>query len=324
MFIKLTLKCEKAFYNGLSKVGKHMREYGKNHLLLMIFLVIPVGSCEDGEAADDAVDDDVNSDNVGDDDDHVDTGGVSDSDSQEDLGDFSFFAMSIYAIWEFCGDEGCGGNLGGLDGADDMCQRAAAQVGAGDKKWVAFLSVTDYNGNGPVDAIDRVGDGPWYNVDGLLLAEDRSGLQKPRPLGDLTTIVYASEVGSWPFTQCLTDEFGDCTIEYGNSQDTLTGSDKDGRLFSTDKKYTCNDWTSADVNVQLPIGSAWNGKLSATGVILDQWIHARENCSGGSGGSCNGCAANINLIDSLEEGVGGCGGYGGFYCFADLSATDES
>ena len=42
---------------------------------------------------------------------------------------------------------GNGGNLGGLSGADAICQRAAADVGFGGKTWRAFLSVAKGQSN---------------------------------------------------------------------------------------------------------------------------------------------------------------------------------
>ena len=45
--------------------------------------------------------------------------------------------MTFFVTSEPIGD---GGNLGGLEGADAHCQRLATEVGAGDKKWVAYLS----------------------------------------------------------------------------------------------------------------------------------------------------------------------------------------
>jgi len=63
-----------------------------------------------------------------------------------------------------------------------------------------------------VNAIDRIGDGPYYGKYGderLLLAEDRDGLINVRPDGDNSTIVWTDPGGQrWPFVQCLTDEWG--------------------------------------------------------------------------------------------------------------------
>ncbi|HMY40519.1 MAG TPA: hypothetical protein PK011_14440, partial [Marinagarivorans sp.] len=71
---------------------------------------------------------------------------------------FSFFVTSAGL--------GKGADLGGLAGADAHCQKLASSVGAGDKTWHAYLS-TQAEGNKPaVNARDRIGKGPWYNVKG--------------------------------------------------------------------------------------------------------------------------------------------------------------
>ncbi len=255
---------------------------------------------------------------------------VSGPDFSPDLGrdctapaNFSFFVMSLEAIQELSGSqEGFGGNLGGLAGADAKCQVTAEKVGSC-KTWRAFLSVTDDGTGNAVNAVDRIGAGPWYDINGYLLAENKAGLLQTRPDGD-TDIVYTSGFQQWPFNQCLTTELGNCNHSYGDTHDTLTGSDRYGRLYSTDMKYTCNDWTSTNVIVQLPIGHTWPRRLNGTDPGEAHWIQAHTNCTQGGGpghppgGSttCNGCGANINLSDSMEAGVGGDGGYGAWYCFA--------
>ncbi|MGC4114737.1 MAG: hypothetical protein QM765_09035 [Myxococcales bacterium] len=233
---------------------------------------------------------------------------------------FSFFVMSLQAIKELSGsEEGFGGDLGGLAGADQKCQVTAEKVGSC-KTWRAFLSVTDDGTGRAVHAIDRIGDGPWYDVNGHLLASDKAGLLQVRPTGD-TTVVWTSGYQQWPFNQCLTTELGNCNHSYGDTHDTLTGSNRSGQLYSSDKKYTCNDWTSSDVNVSLPIGHSWPRKLNGTDPGEAHWIQAHTNCTSGppgsgSSGNCNGCGKNINIADTMEAGVGGDGGYGAWYCFA--------
>jgi hypothetical protein len=233
---------------------------------------------------------------------------------------FSFFVMSLERIKKWGGEEGLGGNLGGLAGADAKCQEAAEAVGS-HKTWHAFLSVTDDGTGKAVNAIDRIGTGPWYNVKGLLVAKDIAGLLHTRPDG-ATDVVYNDGWKNWPFNQCLTTEFGNCNLSYGDTHDTLTGSNRQGKLYSTDSKYTCNNWTSTDVNVQLQIGHSWPRQLNNTDDGESNWIQAHSNCTSGGpggpggGGTCNGCKANINIGNTMEEGIGGDGGYGAWYCFA--------
>ena len=123
-------------------------------------------------------------------------------------------------------------------------------------------------------------------------------------------MVYNDGFNDWVFTDCLTTELGNCNHTYGDSHDTLTGSDQFGRLYSTDPTFTCNDWTSSTNNRDCDgardgcwpaIGHTWPAR-SGQG-----WIFSHL---------AGGCEANINLADGFEEGVGGHGGYGGFYCFA--------
>jgi len=234
-----------------------------------------------------------------------DDGSSGDGTSECDSGNWSFFVVSLEYIdsVDGAGNEGLGGNLGGLDGADAMCQEAADSVGGCDKTWVAFLSTSEE------DAIDRIGEGPWYDVNGYLLAEDKAGLVQTRPDGDDQTEVWSDGWNPWVFTDCLTTELGNCNHSYGDSHDTLTGSNQQGRLYGNDPKYTCDDWTSTTTTSGCPgqsqcgpaIGHTWPAQ-SGQG-----WIYSHQ---------AGGCQANINLSDSFEDGVGGHGGYGAWYCFA--------
>ena len=66
------------------------------------------------------------------------------------------------------------GNLGGLAGADRICQTLATDVGQGDKTWRAYLSVErdPANNNKPTNARDRIGNGFWFNANGLMVGKD--------------------------------------------------------------------------------------------------------------------------------------------------------
>src|SRR2546427_9939868 len=55
---------------------------------------------------------------------------------------------------------GNGANLGGLAGADRICQTLAAAAGRGDKTWHAYLSQSAANGQAARSARDRIGTGP--------------------------------------------------------------------------------------------------------------------------------------------------------------------
>src|SRR5262245_8280872 len=63
---------------------------------------------------------------------------------------------------------GMGANLGGLAGADKICQTRAAAAGAGGRTWHAYVST---QGQGAVNARDRIGKGPWRNAKGEVIAQ---------------------------------------------------------------------------------------------------------------------------------------------------------
>src|SRR5947208_9308182 len=70
------------------------------------------------------------------------------------------------------------GNLGGLAGADQMCQTQAQAFGGANaaRTWRAYLS-QEQRGNTPrINARDRIGPGPWFNVKGVLVASNVADL----------------------------------------------------------------------------------------------------------------------------------------------------
>ena len=100
----------------------------------------------------------------------------------------SFFVTSVGV--------GNGANLGGLAGADKHCQTLAAAAGAGNRTWRAYLSQTQAGNTPAVNARDRIGSGPWYNVKGQLIAanvndlhEDRNNIRKPTALNEKGGVV---------------------------------------------------------------------------------------------------------------------------------------
>jgi hypothetical protein len=116
---------------------------------------------------------------------------------------------------------GDGANLGGLQGADAICQRLAEAAGSTGKTWRAYLSTSSVN------ARDRIGAGPWYNAKGVLIANglddlhsDENGISKETALTETGQVV--SGRGDQP-----------------NQHDILTGTNADG----TANANTCGDWT---------------------------------------------------------------------------------
>lgn len=218
------------------------------------------------------------------------------ADGGEALARFSFFVTSLDAMRQLSGSQdGFGGDLGGLTGADAICQQAAGAVGFGAKTWRAFLSVTDGGNGTPVNAIDRIGQGPWYDRNERLIANDIAGLLNERPAGDPQAVVD------------LPDEHGQSLEAMGDTHDILTGSNELGQLESTDPVSTCYDWTSAvgpGTENSVRAGHSWPANSG------QHWIRAHQ---------VRGCAPGVNLVQDgpgVGDTVGAGGGWGGIYCFA--------
>jgi len=84
----------------------------------------------------------------------------------------SFFVTSV--------GSGKGANLGGLLGADAHCQQLAMAVGAANKTWHAYLSENGSAGHPTINAKDRIGNGPWYNAKGVLIANNLADLHSDK------------------------------------------------------------------------------------------------------------------------------------------------
>lgn len=221
---------------------------------------------------------------------------------------FSFFTTSEAGIVSLSTDktDGMGGDLGGLAGADSICMKLAQKANPGDTKvWRAFLSVKAGPNGTPVNAIDRVGKGPWYNFKKVLLAKTVTDLV-PDAQDDGRPTHYTGADENRPLLEMFTDENGDPVrprLSVDN-HDTLTGSDKNGKYANGG---TCNDWTSTDENLQPPmIGHSWprssnNGR---------HWIS--DHAAGGCG---KGIDTRLQAGNGTKT-VGSGGGYGGIYCFA--------
>ena len=211
---------------------------------------------------------------------------------------FSFFYTSLQAMRRLSGSQnGFGGDLRfgaatGIEGADKICQTIASDVGAGNKTWRAFLSATRGPEGQPVHAIERIGEGPWYDRRGRLIANDRAALVTGnRPAGDGQAVAD------------LPDESGQGTRSMGDTHDVITGSNRMGRLADTDPVRTCQDWTSLQGR-GVQIGHSWP---AGSGM---HWIVAHTEPS---------CAAGVNLVQNGPgngSSIGAGGGWGGFYCFA--------
>ena len=162
------------------------------------------------------------------------------------------------------------GNLGGLAGADATCQRLATAAGQGARTWRAYLSVERdaTNGNRPTNARDRIGQGPWYNANLVVVANNLTELHARS--GDAA--VFVDERGSRINGQWTGSP---SPIQH----DILTGSAADGTLLPG---LTCNDWTSGDASVAAQVGHADGlGPNQSTAGALASWnsAHANQNCA---------------------------------------------
>ena len=160
------------------------------------------------------------------------------------------------------------GNLGGLRGADAMCQSLGAAAGAGSRTWRAYLSVERDadNGNARTDARSRIGSGPWTNAKGVVVANSLAELHARR--GDST--VFVDENG-----QPINGAASPPPLEH----DILTGSAADGTLLAG---MTCADWTSNSPALAAQVGhSDGLGPGGDTSGALSSWnsAHANQNCA---------------------------------------------
>ena len=188
---------------------------------------------------------------------------------------FSFFVTSLEAMQQLSGSlDGFGGNLGGLSGADEICQTIAGTVDGGGKVWRAFLSATSGPDGQPVHAIERIGEGPWYDRNGRLVALSKADLISERPVGADPQIV-----------DDLPNEFGQGQKQFGDNHDTLSGSNAEGMLFNSDPLSTCMDWTCPG-SPDCP--DAWDFEKKVMGG--HSW--PRDDNAGGGGGG-NGPASQI-------------------------------
>lgn len=236
---------------------------------------------------------------------------------------FSFFVTSLKAMQALSGNaEGFGGDLrfgetgpgAGLRGADKICAAVAerSMPGSSAKQWRAFLSVTaDENGK-QVNAMDRIGNGPWYDRLGRLFANNTSELMDDRPQKANSVIK-----NDFPNEDGVPNHNPDLTGNVDN-HDFLTGSDAQGRLY--DSSATCKDWTTSDgsaANGRPRVGHSWPtggmmGFPGGGGGSMANWMSALDEA---------GCAPDVYLVDDgaakpWTNGVGSGGGYGGIYCFA--------
>ncbi|MFM2418548.1 MAG: hypothetical protein RL385_3271, partial [Pseudomonadota bacterium] len=255
--------------------------------------------------------------------------GTGDASSPGALDKFSFFVTSQERLVALAkkdgrGDVGFGGDLryggetgegAGLRGADKICGELAemSMPGSREKGWHAFLSTST------IDAKDRIGQGPWYDRLGRLVANNLTELIAERPTTAATEI-----------KNDLPNETGTPNHNPGtgivDNHDILTGTGTDGKRYGASAGAHCDDWTNSTKDYGAPrVGHSWprtggGGRGGAGGGSMNNWMSALDEA---------GCGAGINIdptIDGPPDSpltpaeargtVGSGGGYGGFYCFA--------
>jgi len=197
----------------------------------------------------------------------------------------SFFVTSV--------GSGDGANLGGIEGADQHCQDLAEAAGVMNKTWRAYLSTVNAapagggrgvrSVGGVVNARDRIGEGPWYNFNGVMVARSVEDLHSDN--ANLNKETSLTEKGG------TVNGRGDDP----NQHDILTGSTLDGMAALTEGHTACNNWTS-----NAESGSAMVGHLDRQG-------GGQNPTSWNSAHASRGCS-QANLVAT--------GGNGYYYCFA--------
>jgi hypothetical protein len=220
-------------------------------------------------------------------------GEVADASSGEaantlDDGTMTFFVTST--------GMGNGGNLGGLANADAFCEQLAVAQSAdfGRRTWHAYLSTS------AVNAIDRIGGGPWRNANGEIVANSLAQLHDPANVaaGGPLDATWAINDTSIPLDETGA-EVPTGGMSGNNVHDILTGTLMDGTVAPNE---TCLDWTSEadDPNVTARIGHSNRTGLTGQRQLWND-VHPV------------GCSQSG--MSNVTQG----GGRGSLYCFAVIT-----
>jgi hypothetical protein len=188
----------------------------------------------------------------------------------------TFFVTSV--------GKGNGADLGGLAGADAHCQALAKAAGSTIANWHAYLSTTEPGGTAGVNARERIGNGPWQNAKGVVVAKSVDDLHSAAT--NITKQTALTEKGE------TVSGRGDAV----NMHDILTGSDPQGLFSTAGGDTTCGNWAKSGE------GSAIVGHHDRAGLKDSRHMNS-WNSSHGS----RGCSQ-----DALKSS----GGAGLIYCFA--------
>jgi hypothetical protein len=167
------------------------------------------------------------------------------------------------------------GDADGLAGADELCRMkaVAATPAAASKTWRAYLSTATVN------ARDRIGAGPWFNRNGVMVASSVANLHD-------AAANMLNKTNSIDETGAVVNGAGDNP----NQHDILTGSLANGMAAANH----CENWTNS-TTARAQVG---HHDRQGGGQDPMSWgsAHASQGCS---------AAAFVNT-----------GGRGSFYCFA--------
>jgi hypothetical protein len=176
-----------------------------------------------------------------------------------------------------------GADLGGLEGADRHCQQLAEAVGAGDRTWRSYLSTQASGGAPAVNARDRIGEGPWQNAEGVVVARDLEELHGGNNLSKETALSERGEV---------VNGRGDSP----NRHDILTGSQPDGTAFAGADDRTCGNWMLSGAE-----GAAMVGHHDRQGLRDDAPSKSWNSSHPSRGGCSQRCAAPAAMACSTAS-----------------------
>jgi hypothetical protein len=181
---------------------------------------------------------------------------------------------------------GKGADLGGLEGADSLCQKLAQGAGAGSKTWHAYLS-TNTNLAAPektVNARDRIGKGPWQNFKGEVIATSVEDLHSDKNKISMETGLTerGTKLPGVGYTP--------------NTHDIMTGSQPDGKAFPGNMNLTCNNYASSE------FGKVEVGHVDRTGLADTAQAHSWNS--------------SHQSRDCSQAGLISTGGNALIYCFA--------
>jgi len=195
-----------------------------------------------------------------------------DAGAQSPAASMSFFVTSA--------GSGKGADFGGLEGADKHCQALATAAGAGNKTWHAYVST---QGAQAVNARDRIGNGPWQNAKGVVIAKDVTELHATNNLNKQTAVTEKGDV---------INGRGDTP----NKHDILTGSQPDGTAFSGSDDKTCGNWTKSGEGIAIVGHHDRTGLDTSPPALSWNSSHPTRGCS--------------------DDALKSTGGAGLLYCFA--------